>query len=190
MHRAWAQLHQARARLSEAGARGQADLTAGREADAALEQALAAEAEVSAAEQREDARREDPEQEPSSKAGRQRAEHLERVRQDERIRARLERQRRDQHGLRRFRPGPGRTLGGSPAISAAAPSPLELLDHEISAIERVLTERGPLPRPEIQRLVGARYWGPGVFSRALAEAVTDGAVRRVGRDTYAAESSD
>ena len=190
MHRAWAQLHQARARLSEAGARGQADLTAGRESDAALEQALAAEAEVSAAEQREDARREDPEQEPSSEAGRQRAEHLEQVRQDERIRARLERQRRDQHGLRRFRPGPGRTLGGSPAISAAAPSPPELLDHEISAIERVLTERGPLPRPEIQRLVGARYWGPGVFSRALAEAVADGAVRRVGRDTYAAESSD
>ena len=118
MHRAWAQLHQARGRLSEAGARGQADLTAGRESDAALEQALAAEAEVSAAEQRENARREDPEQEPSSEAGRQRAEHLEQVRQDERIRARLERQRRDQHGLRRFRPGPGRTLGGSPAISA------------------------------------------------------------------------
>jgi hypothetical protein len=190
MHWAWARLHRARARVSEARARGQADLTAGREADAALEQALAAEAEVSAAEQRDDARREYPEQEPSGEADRQRAELLEQVRQDERIRARLERQRRSQHGLRRLRLGPGRTLSGSPAISAAAPSPPELLDHEISAVERVLTERGPLHRPEIQRLVGARYWGPGVFSRALAEAVADGAVRRVGRGTYAAGSSD
>ena len=102
----------------------------------------------------------------------------------------MERQRRDQRGLRRLRPGPGRTLGGSPAISAVPPSPAELLDHEISAIERVLTERGPLSRSEMQRLVGARYWGPGVFSRALAEAVADGAVRRVGRDIYAAEPSD
>jgi hypothetical protein len=86
--------------------------------------------------------------------------------------------------------GSGRTLGGSPAISAAASSSAELLDHEISAIERVLMERGPLSCWEIQRLLGARYWGPGVFSRALAEAVADGAVRRVGRDTYAAEPSD
>ena len=54
----------------------------------------------------------------------------------------------------------------------------------------MLAERGPLSRSEIQRLVGARYWGPGVFGRALAEAVADGAVRRVGRDTYAAEPSD
>jgi hypothetical protein len=86
--------------------------------------------------------------------------------------------------------GSGRTLGGSPAISAAASSSAELLDHEISAIERVLMERGPLFCWEIQRLLGARYWGPGVFSRALAKAVADGAVRRVGRDTYAAEPSD
>ena len=129
-------------------------------------------------------------QEPSGEADRERAELLEQVRQDERIRARLQRQNHDQHGLRRLRPGPGRTLGGSPAISAAAPFPPGLLDHEISAIERVLAERGPLSRSEIQRLAGARYWGPGVFRRALAEAVADGAVRRVGRDTYATPPSD
>ncbi len=103
------------------------------------------------------------------------------------MRARLQR---DQRGLRRLRPGPVRTLGGSPAISAAAPSPPELLDHEISVIERVLAERGQLSRSEIQRLAGARYWGPGVFRRALAEAVADGTVRRAGRDTYATGPSD
>ena len=94
-----------------------------------------------------------------------------------------------QRGLRRLTLGPGRTLGGSPAISAAPPPP-DLLDHAISAIERVFTERGPLSRPEFQRLVGARYWGPGVFSRALAEAVADDTIRRAGRDIYAAEPSD
>lgn len=190
MHRAWAQLHRIRARLSGTGAGRLADQTTAREADAALERALAAEAEVGAAEHREDARREYPAQAPSGEAGRQRAEHLEQIRQDERTRARLQRQQRDQRGLRRLRLGPGQTLGGSPAISAAAPSPPELLDHEISAIERVLAERGPLSRSEIQRLVGARYWGPGVFSRALAEAIADGTVRRVWHGTYAAEPSD
>lgn len=115
---------------------------------------------------------------------------LEQVRQDERIRARLQRQRRDQRGLRKLGLGPGRALGGSPAISVAAPSSPELLNHEISAIRRVLTERGPLSRPEIHGLVGARYWGPGVFGRALAEAVADRIVRRAGRDTYAAGSQD
>ena len=188
MHRAWAHLHRARAQVSEARVGGLADLTAVREADAALERALAAEAEVSAAEHREDARREGPAQEAAAAAGRQRAEPLEQVRQDERIRTRLRRQRRDQRGLRRLTLGPGRTLGGSSAISAPPPPP-DLLDREISAIERVLTERGPLSRPEIQRLVGARYWGPGVFSRALAGAVADGTIRRAGRDIYAAEPS-
>ena len=79
MHRAWARLHQARARLSKTRARDLADLTTIRESDAALEQALAAEAEVSAAEHREDARREDPAQEPSSAVGPERAEHLDQV---------------------------------------------------------------------------------------------------------------
>jgi hypothetical protein len=103
---------------------------------------------------------------------------------EERIRARLRRRATAERGLRRLRPGPGRAVGGSPAISGMAPPP-ESLDHEISAIERVLNERGPLPRQEIQRLVGARYWGPGVFSRAIAVAVAEGLVKRTGRNAYA-----
>ena len=124
MHRAWARLHQARARLSETRARGRADLTAIREADAALEQALAAEAEVSAAEHREDARREDPAQEPSSAVGPERAEHLNQVRRDEPIRSRLQRQRRDQRGLRRLRPDQaGRSAARRPSQRRRRPRP-------------------------------------------------------------------
>lgn len=113
------------------------------------------------------------------------AGQAERLAAEERIHARLGRHRDRDRGLRRLQPGPGRLLGGSPAISAAAPAVPELLDHEIQAITRVLNERGPTRRAEIARMAGARYWGPGVFRRALAEAIEDGLVRRVGRETYA-----
>jgi MFS family permease len=114
----------------------------------------------------------------------------ERLAQEEDIRARLARHRGRDQGLRRLRPGTSRLLSGSPAISAAAPAVPELFDYEVQAIMRALAEHGPIPRPELARLVGARYWGPGVFRRALAEAVGDGLVRRVGRDTYAAAGRD
>ncbi len=110
--------------------------------------------------------------------------HRRELEREERIRARLRHRAATERGLRRLRPGPGRAVGGSPVISSMAPPP-EALDHEISAIERVLNERGPLPSQEIQRLVGARYWGPGVFSLAMAAAVAGGLVKRAGRNTYA-----
>jgi len=59
-----------------------------------------------------------------------------------------------------------------------------LLDREIEAIGRAVDEGGPVPRDELERLVGARRWGPGRFRRALAEAVSEGRVRRVGRHRY------
>jgi MFS family permease len=186
-----ARLHEARAAVSEAKAHGAADPDAQRAAEAALERARAAEAEVSAAEHLRDARREHDEGEAAEAREQEAARECERRRQEQeledRIRARLQRRVRAERGLRRLRPGPGRADVGSPAISSMAPLPesLESLDHEISVIQRALNERGPLPREEIQRLVGARYWGPGVFSEALAEAVADGAVKRVGRNTYA-----
>ena len=33
--------------------------------------------------------------------------------------------------------------------------------------------------------MGARYWGPGVFSEALRKAVAEGRVRRLTRTTFA-----
>jgi hypothetical protein len=55
-----------------------------------------------------------------------------------------------------------------------------------SAIRHVLDEHGPTARRELAPMVGARYWGPGVFSAALHEALAEGAVRRLSRTTFAA----
>jgi hypothetical protein len=60
----------------------------------------------------------------------------------------------------------------------------EALDHEIETIARALDEHGATDREDLARLVGARYWGPGRFGRALREAVEEGRARRVSRRTY------
>jgi uncharacterized protein YcaQ len=60
----------------------------------------------------------------------------------------------------------------------------EDLDHEIEMIVRALEEHGPTERDELERLVGARYWGPGRFREALREAVEEGRVVRLSRNTY------
>jgi hypothetical protein len=125
------------------------------------------------------------------------AQDSDRVREEtrrrvERMRERAaRRQARDRAGLRRFRPGPPQDwhspgVGGStftPVGSAFAAE--RVLDREIEAIERALAATGTLRRDELAARVGARWWGPGRFSRALGEAVRDGEVRRVGRSTYA-----
>ena len=85
-------------------------------------------------------------------------------------------------GLRRFRPGPG---SGSYSTFLPPPSNPDWLDHEISIIDRALQEQGELDRRQLADRVGARYWGPGRFRAALRGAVSDGSVRRVGRERYA-----
>ena len=92
-------------------------------------------------------------------------------------------QQRERSGWRRYRPGPG-TSSGSPGMSVSAAVPPAQLDHEISAIERAIDEEGPLQRRRLAELVGARFWGPGVFSRALREAVVAGDVDRLSRSRY------
>jgi hypothetical protein len=59
-----------------------------------------------------------------------------------------------------------------------------VLDSEIRAIEKALDEHGATERRELAQMVGARYWGPGVFRDALREAVIEGTVRRASRSTY------
>ena len=160
MDQAWARLHEARAAASEMRAAGVPDEDAQRVADAALERACAAEERVSAAEHLQDARqeREEAAREEDEEAAREAEWHRRELEREKRIRARLRRRAATERGLRRLRLGPGRAVAGSPVISSMAPPP-ESLDHEISAIERVLNERGPLPRQEIQRLVGAGTGG-------------------------------
>ncbi len=86
---------------------------------------------------------------------------------------------------RRLALGPGRSVGGSPAISSRRPAPGQALGAEIFAIERELAVHGPMTSSELRQLVGARHWGPGAFSRALAEAIAVGEVRRVSARAYA-----
>ncbi len=107
----------------------------------------------------------------------------------ERIRARIERrQQRERSGLRRYRPGPG----GFPTarVPADAVPVAEVLDNEILAIQRALDEHGPTERQKLADLVGARYWGPGVFRETLREATADGDIRRTSRNTYAPTDDD
>jgi hypothetical protein len=45
------------------------------------------------------------------------------------------------------------------------------LEAEVALIQETLRQRGELPRAELARASGARYWGPGRFGGALKEAV-------------------
>ncbi len=98
----------------------------------------------------------------------------------ERRRRRLEAER---AGWRRYRPGRG-TATYSPFTTWPPDEDLAALDRETEIIGRALAEHGPTERRELANNVGARYWGPGRFSQALREALSEGVVRRTGRNTY------
>lgn len=83
--------------------------------------------------------------------------------------------------------GPGYTvsrarlsgLDASPESDMAA-VPERELDQLVQAVEH----NGPTSRQDLADLVGARYWGPGVFAHALETAVERGLIRRLGHHTY------
>ena len=84
----------------------------------------------------------------------------------------------------RFRPGPGSgRYAGGPLNSAAFDDGADL-DREIEVIERALRESGRLERRDLERRVGARFWGPGRFRAALREAVDEGRAQRFSRSSY------
>jgi MFS family permease len=108
----------------------------------------------------------------------------------ERIRTRIERrQQRERSGLRRYQPGPG-SFPTARVPADAAPVSEQVLDDQILSIQRALDEHGLTERRELATLVGARYWGPGVFREALREATVDGDIRRTSRSTYAPADDD
>ncbi len=150
---------------------------------------LAAEELVAAAERRAEAGtlRGEAEQADESAAERQRVEEDRRRAQERerRMAERAARRRREQRsGVRRFRPGPG-SMMASPGLSLMPDRDRADvdLDREIETIARAVDEHGPTRRDELAQLVGARYWGPGRFSTALREAVSEGRVRRLSRST-------
>ena len=59
------------------------------------------------------------------------------------------------------------------------------LRREISLIQNLVQEEGPLPKSEIGDRLGCKYWGPMRFRGALKEGVKRGAFRKEG-SKYAA----
>jgi MFS family permease len=100
-----------------------------------------------------------------------------------------QRRERERTGRRRYRPGPSESYPyWSPGMIGTSVRSRDagetLLDREIESIGRAVDEGGPVSREELEQTVGGRRWGPGRFRRALAEAVREGRVRRVGRHRY------
>jgi hypothetical protein len=63
-------------------------------------------------------------------------------------------------------------MAGTPSRSAAIAD--DELDREIELIVRTLAQHGSIAYEELERLVGARGWGPGRFDSAARAAVREG----------------
>jgi MFS family permease len=194
MHTAWAEVHDERARAETDAAQGRSGPDGHGARIAALEErALAAEQHLHAAEHRataEDRRQHGKvfEQAGERQAGRTERERRARELEERLLRRAARRSERERQGLRRFRPGPGPSLGptlGGLNFSGTDSESEQALDREIETVARAVAEQGPTQRQELARLVGARYWGPGRFGSALDAAVDEGRIRRVSRRTYA-----
>ncbi|MGV0836417.1 MFS transporter [Mycolicibacterium thermoresistibile] len=100
---------------------------------------------------------------------------------DARIAARAERARQMQSGVRRYRPGPAPGWNAAWREPPTPGGPETALDHEIETIARAVAEHRDIDVRELHRRVGARYWGPGEFRRALREALAEQRIIRTGR---------
>ncbi|OBE92903.1 sugar transporter [Mycolicibacterium elephantis] len=95
-----------------------------------------------------------------------------------RIAARVERQRASQSRSRRYRPGPAPGWAAAWREPPSPGAPETALDHEIESIARAVSEHEPITLRELHRVVGARYWGPGEFRKALREAMAENRIAR------------
>ncbi|GAA0274101.1 MFS transporter [Actinomadura nitritigenes] len=98
---------------------------------------------------------------------------------------------RETAGLRRLRPGPARSSSYSPGMIGNAGTASrwnavsnQELDREIDDIAQTVEKRGTCSKDELAERVGARTWGPGRFSHALAQATREGRTRRLHRGVY------
>ncbi|WP_448421520.1 MFS transporter [Mycolicibacterium sp. XJ1819] len=106
-----------------------------------------------------------------------------------RMAARAERQQLATTGLRRYRPGPSpRWYAWREPPPPGAPD--TALDHEIETIARAVAEHGEVGVRELYREVGARYWGPGEFRRAIREALAENRIHRQRRGRFAAPHTE
>jgi MFS family permease len=85
----------------------------------------------------------------------------------------------------RYRPGVGSSsYANFPGMWAREPTQQVPMEREVEAIVQALEQHGPAERGALARLVGARYWGPGRFRGALASALLEERIRRVGRGRF------
>lgn len=108
----------------------------------------------------------------------------------ERIAARAERQQASMTSARRYRPGPAPGWRGAWREPPTPGVPETALDHEIETIARAVRERGPMTLRELHRAVGARYWGPGEFRKAMREALAENRIARQRRGLIVAPESE
>jgi MFS family permease len=128
-----------------------------------------------------DAEREEPAGAETAGSPVNREQEAEREARQARIAARTERHRAEQSGLRRYRPGPMR---GESAAWREPPTPgaaETALDQEIEAISRAVQAHRSTDIRNLYREVGARYWGPGEFRRAIRESLAESRIVRMGR---------
>ena len=128
-----------------------------------------------------DAEREEPAGAETAGSPVNREQEAEREARQARIAARTERHRAEQSGLRRYRPGPMR---GESAAWREPPTPgaaETALDQEIEAISSAVQAHRSTDIRNLYREVGARYWGPGEFRRAIRESLAESRIVRVGR---------
>jgi MFS family permease len=83
-------------------------------------------------------------------------------------------------GSERPRQGQGYNRLWAPTPSGRIGSEAGPIGREVELIEAAL-RNGPLTRSGLAQAVGARYWGPGRFRRALNRAIASGKVRSRGR---------
>ncbi|MGV0645350.1 MFS transporter [Mycolicibacterium sp. XJ879] len=108
----------------------------------------------------------------------------------ERIAARAERERASLATARRYRPGPAPGWTGAWREPPTPGVPETALDHEIETIARAVREHGPMTLRELHRAVGARYWGPGEFRKAMREALVENRIARQRRGLIVAQESE
>lgn len=83
-------------------------------------------------------------------------------------------------GLGRYRPGPGQSGAYSPWPSVSTrPDEAETFDVEIEILANAVSDMGAVANRDLYRSVGARYWGPGRYSSALRQALSEGRLRRI-----------
>jgi MFS family permease len=83
------------------------------------------------------------------------------------------------------RPRARRPLAYGRAMAIGGPHYEVPLDREVAAIEAALNEQGSANRRELRLRVGARLWGPGRFTEALALAIAEGRAKRLPRGRVA-----